>query len=66
MKISRSCTYLSTYAKGCNLMPLTSLWVNVSDLESDLPYHEAVRMEWAVKKLARFLTFPINAATEKG
>jgi hypothetical protein len=47
-------------------MPLTSLWVNVSDLESDLPYHEAVRMEWAVKKVARFLTFPINAATEKG
>jgi hypothetical protein len=29
-------------------VPLTSLWVNESDLESDLPYHEVVRMEWAV------------------
>ena len=30
-------------------MVLTSLWVNVSDFESDFPYHEGrVRMEWVV------------------
>ena len=47
MKISRSCTHWSTYAEGLDLMVLTSLWVNVSDFESDFPYHE-VRMEWVV------------------
>lgn len=39
-------------ADSFNLMPLTSLWVNESDLESDFPYHgggEKIRMEWEEK-----------------
>jgi len=39
-------------ADNFNFTPLTSLWVNESDLESDFPYHgggENIRTEWEEK-----------------
>lgn len=45
-------------------MLLTSLWVNESDLESDLPYREESEWSGERKPVARVLTSPISAATE--
>ena len=55
-------------ADSFNLTPLTSLWVNESDLESDFPYHaggEKIRMEWEEKNISRVLTLPINAVAKR-